>query len=185
MNEIRPAVFLDRDGVINKEKGHIRSKEEIEIFPYVRQCINDFHEMGYLAIVISNQSGVARGLFSEETLKEINGFVKALTDVDAIYYCPYYEDGNVPEYTKKSDLRKPGIGMIKQACRDFDIDLNRSMMVGDRASDIKTGQNAGIKTILLESGYGTKGLEENASPDYTMQDLRDVVRWCREEGEKA
>ncbi|MBQ9360522.1 MAG: HAD-IIIA family hydrolase [Lachnospiraceae bacterium] len=180
MSKARPAVFLDRDGVINKDSGYINSLEELEIFPFTKQCIDEFHRLGYLAIVISNQSGVARGYLTEDTLREINEYIKNNTGVDAIYYCPYHEEGIISEYTKKSDWRKPGTGMIKQACSDFHVDMSRSLLAGDRASDIKTGQNAGITTILLESGFGTTRLEEEVTPDYIMEDLRDVVRFCKE-----
>ena len=172
---MKPAVFLDRDGVINEEVGFITKLEELRIFPYVRDCITEFHGLGYYVIVISNQSGVARGYLTEEELSIIHEHIKAETDVDTIYYCPYCKDGVVEKYRRDSNMRKPGIGMIEQACRDFDIDMSSSLMVGDRASDIKTGKNVGISTILLESGYGTARLEEDVKPDYVMNDLWDVV----------
>ena len=172
-------MFLDRDGVTNEEIGYINRIDELHIFPYIRECIADLHDLGYYAIIISNQSGVARGYLTEDTLRVINQHIKNRTGVDAIYYCPYYKDGIVAKYAIDSDWRKPGIGMIRQACKDFDIDMLRSLMVGDRASDIKTGQNAGITTILLESGYGTSRLEEDVKPDYIMNDLRDVVEMLK------
>ncbi|MBQ9361093.1 MAG: HAD-IIIA family hydrolase [Lachnospiraceae bacterium] len=176
---MKPAVFLDRDGVINEEIGFITRLEGLHIFPYVRDCIKELHGLGYYVIIISNQSGVARGYLTEEELNIIHDHIKSETDVDAIYYCPYYKDGVVEKYRRDSNLRKPGIGMIQQACKDYDIDMSESLMVGDRATDIKTGQNAGIQTILLESGYGTARLEEDIRPDYVMNDLRDVVEVLR------
>ena len=172
---MKPAVFLDRDGVINEEVGFITRLEELHIFPYVRDCITEFHSLGYYVIIISNQSGVARGYLTEEELNIIHDHIKSETDVEAIYYCPYYKNGVVEKYRRDSNMRKPGIGMIQQACRDFEINMSDSLMVGDRATDIKTGNNAGITTILLESGYGTARLEEDIRPDYVMNDLRDVV----------
>lgn len=172
----RPAVFLDRDGVLTEETGYIGSLEKLRIFPYAAECIRKIHEKGYYAIVITNQSGVARGLFTEEQLREMNRYLQWRTDVDAVYYCPHHPEGAVEKYRRKCDCRKPGIGMFQNACRRFDIDMGGSYMVGDRAGDIIAGQNAGIKTILLESGYGTERMEEDVIPDYVLEDLRDVVK---------
>ena len=171
----KPAFFLDRDGVLTEEIGYITSVENLHIFPYAAECIRKIHEKGYYAIVITNQSGVARGLFTEETLKSMNIFLKEMTGVDAIYYCPHHPDGDVDQYRKICKCRKPETGLLEQACMDFDIDMNRSYMVGDRASDILTGQRAGTKTVLLESGYGSARLEQNVAPDYVFADLRNVI----------
>lgn len=171
----KPALFLDRDGVLTEEIGYITSIENLHIFPYAAECVRQIHEKGYYTIVITNQSGVARGLFTEETLKSMNIFLKEMTGVDAIYYCPHHPDGDVDQYRKICKCRKPEIGLLEQACNDFDIDMNRSYMVGDRASDILTGQRAGIKTVLLESGYGSARLEQNVTPDYVFADLRNVI----------
>lgn len=171
----KPALFLDRDGVLTEEISYITSVENLHIFPYAAECIRQIHEKGYYAIVITNQSGVARGLFTEKTLKDMNTFLKEMTGVDAIYYCPHHPDGDVDQYRKICKCRKPEIGLLEQACLDFDIDMNRSYMVGDRAGDILTGQRAGLKTVLLESGYGLAGLEQNVIPDYVFTDLRNVI----------
>ena len=176
MNENKkPAIFLDRDGVLTEEVSYITSVNNLHIFPYVTECIRQIHDKGYYAIVITNQSGVARGLFTEETLKDMNAFLKEVTGVDAIYYCPHHPNGDVDEYRKICKCRKPEIGLLEQACMDFDIDMNRSYMVGDRAGDILTGQRAGIKTVLLESGYGSARIEQNVTPDYIFADLCNVM----------
>ena len=179
----KPAVFLDRDGVINEECGFIRSIDELNIFSYTKKCIDMFHELGYYVIVITNQSGVARGYFTEKELIVLNRFIQNKTGIDRIYYCPYYENGVISKYSIKSDLRKPGTGMIKMACDDFPIIMEKSVLVGDRALDIKTGHNAGITSILLESGYGSVNLEEPVEPDYILNDLRDVVRLLQKKQE--
>lgn len=171
----KPAVFLDRDGVLCEEKGYIASIDELRIFPYTAECVRRIHEKGFYAIAVTNQSGVARGLFTEETLREINRFLVQQTGIDAIYYCPHHETGIISKYKKRCACRKPGLGMLEQACRDYSIELERSYMVGDRASDILMGQKAGIKTILLESGYGTTKLEAEIVPDYIFADLRNVA----------
>lgn len=173
MNDIKkPAVFLDRDGVLTKEKGYICRTEDFEIFPYAFECVRRIKEKGYYAIVITNQGGIAKGLFTERDLQNMHLYLKKMTGIDAIYYCPHHPEGKVPEYRKVCHCRKPEIGMFEQACRDYAIDMGRSFMVGDRASDIIAGQRAGLKTILLESGYGTERLEEEVHPDYILEDLQ-------------
>lgn len=170
----KPAVFLDRDGVLTKEKGYVVSPEDMEIFPYVRECIRQIREKGFLAIVVTNQGGIAKGLFTEKTLGEMNDRLIRQTGVDAVYYCPHHPEGCVEGYAGECTCRKPSMGMLEAARKDFAVDMEMSWMVGDRASDILTGKNAGIRTILLESGYGTAGLEFEVEPDYVFCDLRDV-----------
>lgn len=172
----KPAVFLDRDGVLTREKGYVGSVETLEIFPYTAECVRQIHKKGYYAIVVTNQSGVARGLVKEEKLQEMNEWLMEQTGVDAVYYCPHHPEGKILQYRKICDCRKPGRGMFEAANQMFDIDMNKSYMVGDRAGDIIAGQNAGVRTVLLESGYGMARLEEKVTPDYVLDDLRDVIR---------
>lgn len=147
-----PAVFLDRDGVLTIENGRITLPKEVKIYDYVDKCIARIHSKGYLCIVITNQSGVARGLFTEEELLDFHNRLKEITGVDAIYYCPHYMEGIVSKYSIRCRCRKPEIGLISQACMDYDIDMNKSWMVGDRIVDVKTGINAGVRTALLTHG---------------------------------
>ncbi len=167
----KPVVFLDRDGVLTKEKSYVLHKDELEIFDYARACVRKMHNAGYLVLVITNQSAVGRGMITEETLQEMNRILMEETGVDDIFYCPHWH----PTATV-CNCRKPQIGMIQQAMETYDLDMEHAYFVGDRASDIRTGQNAGIKTVLLESGYGTKRLEEEVTPDYIFEDLRDFVK---------
>lgn len=167
-NTKKPAVFLDRDGVLTEEKGYVIDVKNLRIFSYAAECVRIIHEKGYYAIVITNQSGVGRGMFAEETLREMNDALVEHTGVDAVYYCPHHPDAGCC-------CRKPKTGLFEMACRDFGIDLGRSYMIGDRAGDILAGQNAGVKTILVESGYGTAGLEMEVAPDYICEDLTEVL----------
>ncbi len=171
----RPAVFLDRDGVLTEEKSYVTSIKDLSVFFYARECIQKIHEKGYYAIVITNQSGVARGFFDEETLRKMNTWLIEETGVDQIYYCPHHPEGKILQYRKECLCRKPGTAMFNQASRDFAIAMEKSYMVGDRASDILAGQNMGLKTILVESGYGTKRLEQPVAPDQVVKDLRNVA----------
>lgn len=174
-NKRKPAVFLDRDGVLTKEKSYICKVEEMEIFSYTADCIRKIKEKGYYAIVITNQSGVARGYLTETELWKMNEYLVKKTEVDAIYYCPHHPEGLVAQYRRECNCRKPKTGMLEQACSDFCIELAHSYMIGDRACDILTGQRFGISTVLLESGYGTKHMEEKITPDYLFTDLRNVL----------
>lgn len=171
----RAAVFLDRDGVVTVERGYITPIKEIELFPYASECVRQIHERGYLAIVITNQSGVARGLFTEKQLVRLHEKIRQETKVDAIYYCPHHPQGNISSYAISCNCRKPKTGLIERACKEFTIDRKKSYMIGDRAVDILTGISAGLKTVLLESGYGSRYLESNIKPDYVLNDLRELT----------
>lgn len=174
---IRPAVFLDRDGVLTVEKSYVCSMEDMEIFPYAKQCIEALHKKGYWAIIITNQSAIGRGLLKEEELKRMNQRLTDEIGVDAVYYCPHwYSSNGVPsKYNKICDCRKPAIGLIKQAMEDFQIDFEKSWFVGDRAGDILTGEACGAKTVLLNSGYGIQALEQPVQPDYQYENLLEFV----------
>lgn len=172
----KPAVFLDRDGVLTEEKGYITSLENLNIFPYTSECVRQIHAKGYYAIVVTNQSAVARGMLSETELLRMNEYLMKKTGVDAVYYCPHHPEGKVTEYKRNCSCRKPGMGMFEMADRDFGIDMQKSYMVGDRSSDIMAGQIAGIRTILLKSGYETTKLEDGVIPDHIMDDLKDVIK---------
>lgn len=171
----KPTIFLDRDGVLTVEKSYVYSMDQLEIFPYAAECVTRIHQLGYYAIVITNQSGIARGLFSEEELQKMNQALIEKTGVDAVYYCPHFPQGIIKKYARICNCRKPQTGLIDKACADFKTDLIKSYMVGDRASDIATGQKMGLRTVLLESGYGTARLEKDIKPDYILHDLRDVI----------
>ena len=170
----KPAVFLDRDGVLCTEKSYITKKEDLEIFPFTKHCIDILHQKGFLAICITNQSAVARGMMTEETLRGMNDYLVEMTGLDALYYCPHHPEGK-GIYRKKCTCRKPAAGLLMQAQKDFDIDMGRSYLAGDRASDILCGKNAGLKTVLLESGYGIKRLEYDVTPDFFLQDLKEFT----------
>jgi len=174
--QCRPAVFLDRDGVLTKEKGYLTNIGKLEIFPYARRCVQTMKQKGYWTIVITNQSAVARGWMTENMLCRINDYLQQETGVDAVYYCPHHPDAELKIYRKHCACRKPGIGMFVQAMRDFSIDKAGSCMIGDRATDILAGKNMGLTTILLESGYGIKRLEFDIQPDFIFSDLEDACK---------
>lgn len=169
----KPAIFLDRDGVLTEENSYVTNKKDLRIFSYTPDCIQKFKESGYYAICISNQSAVGRGMMSLADLQEINEYLKAVTGIDAIYCCPHYWKDNNPV----CNCRKPRNGLFLQAMKDYEIDLTGSYMVGDRATDILSGERMGVRTVLMESGYGSARLEQEVEPDYVMKDLREFAAW--------
>jgi D-glycero-D-manno-heptose 1,7-bisphosphate phosphatase len=179
------AVFIDRDGTISEEVGYINHASRFRLFPYSAAAIKQLHEDGYLAIVITNQAGVARGYFPETMVQAVH---KRMTDeleasgatLDAIYYCAHHPSVGEAPYRLDCDCRKPKPGLLLRAARDFDIDLENSWMVGDRYSDIELAANAGVKSALVLSGYGRGEWEHQRDtwtiqPDLVAQDLLAVV----------
>jgi len=141
------AVFLDRDGTICKDVHYMTDESQFEILPKVAEAIRLLNEAGLKVIVVTNQSGIARGYFTEEDLQRIhrrmlNELLKKGAKIDAIYYCPHHPDDNC-------NCRKPKTGMLERAAKDFDLDLGRCFMVGDKKVDIETGRNAGCISILV------------------------------------
>ena len=162
---MKRAVFLDRDGVIVEDSGYIDDCSRVRILPNAGEAVKLLNESGFEVIVVTNQSGVARGYFTEETVKEINNHIReSLADqgafIDGMYYCPHHVDGTLMEYKKDCNCRKPNPGMIEQAVHDHNIDLSNSFLIGDKASDIEAGHRAGCKTILLDSHRTTRKYEE-------------------------
>jgi histidinol-phosphate phosphatase family protein len=171
------AVFLDRDGVIIEEKGHLCRKEDISLIPDSDIAIKLLNKKGYEVVIVTNQPVVARGLSTLENVVDINNHLTSLllkrgAKIDKIYFCPHHPImGNNPLYTRECDCRKPKTGMLLQAEKDLGVFLKESYFIGDKTSDIKTGENAGCKTILVETGYGGKDNLYKVNPDYTVKDL--------------
>ncbi len=175
MNKISPAVFLDRDGVLTVEKKTILHPFQVELYNEAASGVSRLKEAGFFVIVISNQSGIARGLFTEDDLSILHNRLKKDTNVDEIYYCPHHPEGSVPEYSFACNCRKPKTGLIERACKDFSIDLSSSWMIGDREADILTGWAAGLKTILVRTGYGDEEVQRGIKADYIAKDFPEAV----------
>jgi D-glycero-D-manno-heptose 1,7-bisphosphate phosphatase len=183
----KPAVFIDRDGTVNEQMGYINHISRFIILPGVAEAFRILNSEGYLAIIVSNQSGVARGYFPIELLYNIHSFMKESllrsgAVVDGIYFCPHYPRGSVPEYSFDCDCRKPETGLIKQACGHFDIDISRSYMIGDHSSDMELAGRAALKGILVKTGYGLGVAEYKLpgmtfKPCYIAENLLDAVKW--------
>lgn len=164
MNEASPgrrAVFLDRDGTLNVEKNYLFRPEEFEFIPGAAQAVKRLKEAGFLVVVVTNQSGVARGYYGEADVERLHHHVQQLlaafdTRIDAFYFCPHHPAGGVDRYRIDCDCRKGRPGMLLQAARDLRIDLARSYMIGDKAADIEAGEAAGCTPILVRTGHGAE-----------------------------
>ena len=174
-SESWPAVFLDRDGTLMRDVDYCGDPSKVEVFPQAIEALGRLKRNGFKLVIITNQSGIGRGYFTEneyraveaEFLRQIGGGL-----VDGSYYCPALPGSD-------SVLRKPGPGMIFQAQCDHGIDLRRSFMVGDKASDIGCGQNAGVRTILVQTGYGAE--QRNPDADWIARDISHAVDIILEE----
>ncbi len=154
----KPAVFLDRDGTIIEDIDFIDDPAKVALLPGAVEAIRRFNDAGFVTVVVSNQSGVARGMFDEATVQAVNDRLQALLNehgarIDAFYYCPYLDgdEAVVERYRKRSDWRKPAPGMLLAAAEDLDIDLTRSWMIGDARRDVEAGLKCGCRTILIDS----------------------------------
>jgi D-glycero-D-manno-heptose 1,7-bisphosphate phosphatase len=177
---LRPALFVDRDGTLVREIGYLSSPEAIELLPGVARALRTAHEAGLPVIVISNQSGVGRGLF---TLERVHAAMARLrerlrvegVELDAIYFCPHRPED-------QCRCRKPNPGILERAAEDQGLSLRDSVMVGDKRIDAETGQNAGGRGVLVRTGYGgaedaEPGVEAGRPPDAVCEDLVAAVDW--------
>lgn len=178
------AVFLDRDGTINYDPGYIGNPDEVELFPDAGNILSELKNIyNFKLIVISNQSGVARGLITREQVDLVNDAInKRLQNfnvqIDAFYYCPYHPEFNTEELCK---CRKPDTGMIMQAVTDQDVDLSKSYLVGDSDVDILAAINAGIKSVLVKTGKGEQSISilqnDNNFPSFVAENLTEASRF--------
>lgn len=181
---MKRAVFLDRDGTLNVEKEYLHLPSEFEFIPGAAEAVKLLNQAGFLVIVVSNQSGVARGYYSEEDVYHLHRHVDRLlaeqgANIDAWLFCPHHPDGR-GSYALPCNCRKPEPGMLREAARRFDIDLEQSWMIGDKLIDLQAGQRAGCSSILVRTGYGAEE-EPNLMPDRVVcDDLLRAVRYLLE-----
>ena len=178
------AIFLDRDGTMNVSKGFISNADDLELIPGTIEAIKAINKSGALAIVITNQPVIARGECSFEELHNIHNKLKTLLGekgafVDDIFYCPHHPDkgfeGEVPELKFDCDCRKPKTGMIDEAVKKYNIDLSKSYMVGDSTMDLELARNAGVKSVLVDTGFAGNDGKYDRSCDIEAKDLLDAV----------
>ncbi|MEA3465362.1 MAG: D-glycero-beta-D-manno-heptose 1,7-bisphosphate 7-phosphatase [Thermodesulfobacteriota bacterium] len=178
---MQKAVFLDRDGTINVERDYLFRCEEFEFIPGVPQAIKQLNDAGFLVVVVTNQSGVARGYYSEGDVERLHEFVQLqLADygahVDAFYYCPHHPDKGNDPYLKQCRCRKGQPGMLLDAAREFDIDLPHSFMVGDKLADVEAGFAAGCVPLLVLTGHGEVEKDKVTVQTHICEDLPAAVR---------
>jgi D-glycero-D-manno-heptose 1,7-bisphosphate phosphatase len=189
------AVFLDRDGTINEEMGYINHPDRFIIFPFVAESIKIFNEMGLKVIVVTNQSGVARGYFKESLVVELHETLQKKmqeqgAQIDSIYYCPHHPKEGRGKYKLNCNCRKPKPGMVLKAVDEYDIDVQKSYMIGDRYKDILFARNLNMKSALVLTGYGlgeyTFDKEKwKYQPDFVGENILQIAHQIKDHREKA
>ncbi len=183
----RPAVFLDRDGTINEQMGYINHISRFQLLPGVGEAIRLLNEHALPAIVVTNQSGLARGYFPESLLVEVHDkmnrqLAEAGAVLDGIYICPHHPEAKEERFRRRCDCRKPRPGLLYAAAREHNLDLARSYVVGDRFSDLAAAAAIGARGVLVLTGYGRGDLQyigpgHRCRPDHVAEDLLSAVRW--------
>lgn len=177
----RRAAFIDRDGVINEERHYVHRVEDFVLLPGALQGLLRLQEAGYLLVVVTNQAGIARGYYTAAQYDALTDHMLRLAraagvDIAAVYHCPHHPQAAVASYRLACDCRKPAPGMLLAAARDFGIDLSRSLMIGDKRSDIDAGRAAGVgRCVLVASGHETSDADRRAA-DLCAHDLAEAAR---------
>lgn len=180
------AVFLDRDGTLVVDRDCLRSEAGLELLPGVAEAVHELNHHGWRAVVLTNQPVIAKGWCTEAGLRVIHNKMETLLGeqhafVDRIYFCPHHPDkgfaGERPELKIACACRKPGIGMIKRAVADLNIDLTQSWLIGDTTTDVQTARNAGLRSILVRTGAGGRDARHPVAPDFVFDTLRDAVQF--------
>jgi D-glycero-D-manno-heptose 1,7-bisphosphate phosphatase len=181
------AVFLDRDGTINEEVGHMDSLDKLRILAPAFEAVRLINQSGMKTVVITNQAGVAKGLFGEDLVWEAHARIQSLlrergAHIDRFYYCPHHPTEGQGRYLQACNCRKPAAGMLIRASEEMDIDLGCSYMVGDMVKDMEAARRAGVKAVLVRTGHGGRGLSDEQTlgdvpPDYIARDILDAVDW--------
>jgi D-glycero-D-manno-heptose 1,7-bisphosphate phosphatase len=181
------AVFLDRDGTVNEEVGYLRDLADLRLIAGAGTAIRQLNEAGLKVVLVTNQSGVARGYFPESLVNEAHERLDQMllregARIDAVYYCPHHPTAGTSSYTIVCDCRKPGTGLIDRAARDLDIDVKKSYVVGDKWSDVELGQRAGALSILVQSGFasddpGNIRPAHIGDPDFIAHTILEAAEW--------
>lgn len=171
MKPKQKVIFMDRDGTLIEEVNFLSRVEDLRLFPFTNEALERMKAAGFLIVVITNQSGIARGLYDEAAMHAIHDAISERThdSVTAFYFCPHMPDTGC-------ECRKPRTGMIDQARHDFDIDMENSWFIGDKALDIETGIAAGVRTALVRTGYGRETeMASTVHPDITADNILEIV----------
>jgi D-glycero-D-manno-heptose 1,7-bisphosphate phosphatase len=182
---VKPAVFLDRDGTLIEEVGYLDRPERVVLYPYTADAIRALNRAGLVTVMVSNQSGVARGFFTEQTVDEVHSHVASLlalggARLDAYYYCPHHPAGHVARYAVACECRKPGRGLVDRAVQELGIDPARSFAVGDRWVDVGLARRFGGRAVLVRTGYGAleeQRPQDGLTADAVVNNLVEAASW--------
>lgn len=178
-------MFLDRDGTIIEEVGYLDRRERVVLYPFAADAIRAFNRAGLRVVMVTNQSGVARGFFPEATVDDVHRHIADLlaaggARIDAYYYCPHHPDGSVAPYARVCDCRKPGPGLVERAVHELGIDPRHSFTVGDRWLDVALARTVGARGVLVRTGYGADE-EQRPKPgleaDAIVNNLVEAASW--------
>jgi D-glycero-D-manno-heptose 1,7-bisphosphate phosphatase len=188
----RPAVFLDRDGTVLRERDYLTSAHEMRLLPGAGAAIRRLNEAGFAVVVITNQSGIARGLLSERDLDHMHQVLRRRlarsgAQLDGIYYCPHHPEAPLRRYRRRCGCRKPAPGLLRRAARELNLDLPRSFAIGDSPRDLEAGRRAGCRAILVRTGYGmlTETTVDHRAFDHAADDLPAAVTWMLAQRRRA
>ena len=188
--KLRPAVFLDRDGTVNEQMGYINHISRFHLLPDAAVAIKRLNDKGIPVVIVSNQSGLARGYFPPSLLDEVHNKMNSLlaregAHVDGIYFCPHHPEAKEEKYRMTCDCRKPKTGMLLMAADEMGLDLSKSFLVGDRWSDIRCAEKAGCTSVLVLTGYGRGdyefvGSSQQIQASHVAENLSNAVDWILE-----
>lgn len=180
-------VFLDRDGTLNQEIGYIRDLARLVLIDRAAEAVRKLNQAGVAAVLITNQTGAARGYYPEQHIRDLNTRLISLlnaagANLDAVYYCPHLKDAAVAQLSFDCGCRKPAPGLVERACEEHpDLDAGRAYVVGDKATDVELARNCKMKGVLVETGYGQRVLDGEyqwrVEPDFTAKDIVQAIDW--------
>jgi D-glycero-D-manno-heptose 1,7-bisphosphate phosphatase len=186
-NPVHRAIFMDRDGTLNEEVGYITDPAQFRLFDFAADAVRRVNEAGWRAIVLTNQSGIARGYFTEEFLRGIHRSMEEtlrLQDarLDAIYYCAHHPEFGAAPFRRDCACRKPKPGLIEQAVKDFALDPTECFVIGDRYRDVEMGHSARARSVMVMTGHGRDEYEAESGrwprqPEFVAENLLDAVKW--------
>ncbi|MCC3646347.1 HAD family hydrolase [Cytobacillus oceanisediminis] len=176
----KKALFLDRDGVINIEKKYVFKIKDFEFVEGIFEVLHHFQKEGYVLIIITNQAGIGRGYYTEDDFRIVNDWMLKQFEVNGIfitkvYYCPYHPEFGLGSYKKNAFCRKPKPGMILDAKKEFNLDLSKSILIGDKESDIEAGVGAGINTNVLIVSSNKQNLQESRA-SIVINNIKDLIK---------
>ena len=182
---LAPTVFLDRDGTLIEEVGYLSHLDRIALYPWSIESVKLLNRAGFKVVVVTNQAGVARGLFDEDFINEAHRFLDQKfgdggATIDKFYYCPHHPEASVEAYRCEFDCRKPKAGMLWKAAQELQLELSHSFVIGDRLSDLRLGPAVGAKSVLVRTGYGettARELTDDVEVAYTAPELMTAVAW--------